>query len=57
MNHRKRYSRLQILGFWEASSGRCWRCGERIEGNVEIGRQLEYQRAENRTLRASKSGD
>jgi hypothetical protein len=26
------YTKRQIVEYWEAGGGRCWRCGERIEG-------------------------
>jgi hypothetical protein len=29
---RKNYTKPQILKYWEASDGRCWRCGAKIEG-------------------------
>jgi hypothetical protein len=29
---RKDYTKRQIVGFWEAGQGRCWRCGEKIVG-------------------------
>lgn len=29
---RQRYTKRQIVEFWEAAGGRCWRCGKKIEG-------------------------
>jgi len=29
---RRRYTKRQIVGFWEAAHGNCWRCGRKIEG-------------------------
>lgn len=31
---RKRYTRRQILSYWEKGKGRCWRCKEKIEGKT-----------------------
>ena len=29
---RKRYSKRQIVEYWEKANGRCWRCGQKITG-------------------------
>jgi hypothetical protein len=29
---RKRYTKRQVVEFWEKANGRCWRCLEKIQG-------------------------